>query len=539
MFWENGNQKFEIKKIKLIHFANKRPGLTAGCFVQRKKMKIGQIIQNSEIIPEKFNKNFFSWVTLSEDAEDEIHQAENETHYGFNFNKGGCKKLRKKIKDKLDPFTERFIVNSNREKDADYELLNSFRAISDLLSDVGSFSDFSTGKQSTNIKIKFLQLELPDNNQSVDFIKQIGPIKVEINNPQTSNFEGTIQLSLYQGDIKKILEENTISVPLKDCKNHLFNDFKIPHDFDNGRVFLKVSLLIEGQEKAKNTRLLFLNEPVPTTNEKYVKMSVNNPILPTPNSSRIDLNDEIKNLSFSFHSTASELLETNVRVFLECRNEHDSPEEFHELYNKNWQLKPFIDNEVKLNDLLINENVFGFFKKRESNEMKREIRMVFKIQANAFYSNLSLSRGQSLSNSIKKFYFELDTSGKSIFRKVRFYESDDLVKSRISGSNSEGYICEINSNIDELKNINSIKDDILQKEFKEDYEQREMIRQAVMVCVKEEMFDGNVFNEASYESGPGRGLTYSHLLNQDLFTNNIKNTLTLFEEIIDKLISRC
>ena len=93
--------------------------------------------------------------------------------------------------------------------------------------------------------------------------------------------------------------------------------------------------------------------------------------------------------------------------------------------------------------------------------------------------------------------------------------------------------------INELKNINLIKDDILQKEFKEDYEQREIIRQAVMVCVKEEMFDGNVFNENSYKSGPGRGETYSSLIKKELFTDDLKNSITLIEEIIDKLISRC
>ena len=539
LFWENGNKKFEIKKIKLIHLANKRPGLTAGCFVQRKKMKIGEIIRNHEIIPEKFKNNFFSWVTLSEDAENEIHQAENETHYGFNVNKGGCKKLRKEINDKLGPFTDKFVGNSRKLNDSDDGLLNSFRAISHLLSDVGSFSDFSTGTQSSNIKIKFLQLDLPENTPSVDFVKDIGPVKVQINNPQSSNFEGKIKLSLYQNDTKNILKEDIITVPQKNYVEYTFSKFKIPHDFTNGRLYLKVSLLIGNQEIAKNTRLLFLNVPVPELNEKIVKLRVENPILPTPKSSRIDLDDEIKNLSFSFYSTATELLDTNVRVYLECRNEHNSPQEFHELYNKNFQLKHFVDNEVKLDDLLIDEDVFGFFRERESNEMKREIRMIFKIESNAFYPNLGLARGQSLSNSTKKFYFELDTSGKSIFKNVKFYESDDLVKSRISGSSSEGYICEINSNINELKNIYLIKDDILQKEFKEDYEQREIIRQAIMVCLKEDMFDGNVFNENSYKSGPGRGETYSSLIKKELFRDDLKNIITLIEEIIDKLISRC
>ncbi len=539
IFWENDNKKYKIKKIKLIHFKNKRPALKAGCFLQRRYMKVGEIIRDSEIYPETFKNNFFSWVTLEKEAEDEIQHAENEVHYGFNINKGGCKKLRKKINEKLTPFTARFTGVSNRTSNADEDLYNSFRSIMTLLSDVGSFSDFSLGSESTKIKINFLEIKLPENNPSVNYVSSIGPIKIGIHNPYASNFDGKILLTLSQTNVIKTIEENAISIPSQNTNEYSFNEFKIPGDFQNGRIYLKVSLVIGNIEKAKNTRLLFLNEPVPAVNEKYVSLKVSNPILPNPRSMRIDQNDEIKNIIFSFYSIVQESLNVKIKVFLERRNEHDSPEEFHGIYLQDYQLEPFLDNEVKLDDLLIDESIFGFYEQRDRLELKREMRMVFKIESNEFYPSIDIAKGETLCRSVKTFYFGIDTSGKNIFKDVKYFESKDSIRSRISGNISDGFICEINTNTNELNNIVQMRDEAEKKEFKNDYQQREMIRQAVMVCVQQGNYNGNIFNLRSYQNGPGRGDIYSNRLEDEIFQENLKDFITLTEEIIDRLTARC
>ena len=100
-------------------------------------------------------------------------------------------------------------------------------------------------------------------------------------------------------------------------------------------------------------------------------------------------------------------------------------------------------------------------------------------------------------------------------------------------------MCEINQLFHEYKTIESIEDDVLKKEMKDDYESREIVRQAIMLCLANESFEGPLFNESSSEFGEGNGRKYKDLYTDNDFLIDPRCVCGVTEELINKLTSQC
>ncbi len=207
--------------MKLIHFTKTRPGLSTGVFLQRKGMKIGEIIRKDEV-RESLKSKFYGYVILEEGAESVIQKAENEVHYGFNFNVGHAKKLRTKIKEDLIPFFDRFTrTGSEGNSDA---MMDNYRAITSILSQLGTFSNFG-GHKSSRFTISWVDISLPNNERSVNYVDEIGPIKINIKNNENSPFMGKALLSLFStgpNGISQEISSKSIEIDTKSSEEVVF-----------------------------------------------------------------------------------------------------------------------------------------------------------------------------------------------------------------------------------------------------------------------------------------------------------------------------
>ena len=237
----------------------------------------------------------------------------------------------------------------------------------------------------------------------------------------------------------------------------------------------------------------------------------------------------------------SQPISTNIKVNLEHRNEHGSWVSFHNIYDKNHVIDPFVDYSVSLEDLVLSDEVFGFFENKERTVDKRKVRVFIAVLSGDLLLSLSINKGQKLASSNRiQFNVGVDSAGNSPFKSVHYYDGMPYEKSRFTGNNNSGYNCEINQLFHEYKEIMRIDDsNDLKGEIKDDYETKEMIRQAVLLCLDSQSFDGPLFKEASAEYGDGNGRTYSEIFQDTEFLTDIKKTYSVTEELINILSSQC
>ena len=234
-----GGDKYYIKELKFVYFKNGRPGLEPGVFIQRKGMKIGEIVEKMKL---GLLGKFYGYVILDDSEQEMIHKAENEVHYGFNFNIGVSKKLRSTIKDVLKPFFDKF--TRERREDNSSSMMDNYRAISSILSLLGSFSNLGGHKRS-GLMLSWLDVGLPENNRSVSYVSDIGPVKILIKNEGRELFSGKAILSLYSTGVngKKIeIDSQDVEVSPSGEITIGFSEFQIPTLFESGLVFLKASV---------------------------------------------------------------------------------------------------------------------------------------------------------------------------------------------------------------------------------------------------------------------------------------------------------
>ena len=537
----NRGEKYYVKEMKLIHFTKTRPGLSTGVFLQRKGMKIGEIIRKDEV-RESLKSKFYGYVILEEGAESVIQKAENEVHYGFNFNVGHAKKLRTKIKEDLIPFFDRFTrTSSEGNSDA---MMDNYRAITSILSQLGTFSNFG-GHKSSRFTISWVDISLPNNERSVNYVDEIGPIKINIKNNENSPFMGKALLSLFStgpNGISQEISSKSIEIDTNSSEEVVFNPFIIPSVFQNGMIFLKASFSSQGIEKTKKTFALWLNTPVPDGGrDQIMNLYFESPKLPNKNSLRVDLGEEIKELGMMFSSNISKEINANISIILEHRNEeHNSWEAFHKIFDEDMLIQPFKDYSIGLDNLEISEEIFGFFENKERTKEKRKVRFFVLIKSNELLPELAINRGQKIVSSNRvQFYVGIDSGGNSPFKRVVPFDGLPYEKSKYSGTRNSGYTCEINQLFHEYKTIENIQDQDLKVELMEDYQSREIIKQAVMLCLENQDFEGPLFNEESSEVGEGNGIRYADLFRNNDFILDIKRVCNVTEELINKLSSQC
>ena len=310
-----------------------------------------------------------------------------------------------------------------------------------------------------------------------------------------------------------------------------------------GLIFLKVLVSCENIKKCDKTIGLWLNKPVPENpRDKLMNLSVYSPLFPNKNSTRVDIGQSIKQLGFEFSSSLSVPISTIVRVVLEHKNEQGNWVEFHKVFEENYSVAPNnVDYSISLDDLILSDEVFGFFENKERVVDKRKVRFFISIISNERLPLLSINKGQKMASSNRiSFIVGVDSAGNSPFKNVRPFDGKVWEKSKFTGNATSGYTCEINQLFHEYKTIKDLGvSENMRDEMLEDYETREIIRQAILLCLDNQDFEGPLFNEPSAEIGDGVGRKYSEVFQDQDFILEPKKVCSVTEELINLLSSKC
>jgi len=528
-----GERTFRIKRLRLVVAPQgvTLPENFRQVVIQRKRMKIGKINKNIEA-DNKIRKRFSGIIELDQGLEELMLEPENLTHYGYkNYHNSAIKQVRNVLRKHLGLFQEELgIIKKGRDESLEREIQEALKELNEQASDLGLMTSFGTGRKSKDISIQFKEFVLPNNDSlRVEYTDTVGPITCEIKNKRTDLFSGTFKGSIVQqgNDHAQELTSTPIEIPPKDCIEVVIDGFQIDGDFryEEG-VMLKVEV---SEQKIKNTRMLWLGMDEPDDPSSYpFTLSVEAPEFPRKKSKRVEVGDEIKNVGFSITNTSGNSIKANISLSVR-RGQEDNKDEIIRLINeRGFEVLPLAEESFTQDEILITEELFGFFSDEPLNHDARCCEIYLKITAADYYPGLGITKGDILAPRKKiPFWVGIDDPGQSIFTDIIIEDREnDPRRSWFSGNSGAGYAFHFNQGHPAYKRIKDIDDE---GELKNDFYKEEMLKQAFIISLQNENFKG-LFEELG-TGGDSYGDVFRDVASTD------EGVIT-YEEIVGKALHK-
>lgn len=522
----------KIKKLTLIFFKKEIEGLIQKININRRWMKVGNSMPGYRF-ESNLNKRFMGYVELEEEIENEIAKSENGIHYGFvNTDKFMQDYFNKALYKEYDKFRVECGLGEQTTSNRNNLFRDEYALLMDKL-DFANVSNWAPIKKNENFKIKIKSLEKSSENWSVDYTDKIGPIKLEIINNEEYDLEnGKIIVQFRQESNPETIEisNKNIKISQKSSTEILVEKFEIsPKLVFRKKVILEFILFDEnGKPKANNSRWLWLgiDEPV---RENKAKVFVRNITaeLPSENTRRVNIGEEIKNIECSINSKVKREIEC---IFVsKITYNLDGRRTLFDFHKQEFKINCEEEKDILLPDLKIDQR-FEMIKERAESEKNREIKLQVSIISNEDYPLLEIQKGEELSN--KKdmiFYIEYNPKGKGPFSAEGQITDPNKPKSLFQpepvGNNYQfiinyGHRC--------WKELEQYRD---KKVLKKQYMRNEISKQSILLCIETNNLNHRFFKKLTNEGN----LSYKQAF--EATNMDPKDSIKYIDELIDKILS--
>ena len=521
----------KIKKLSLVYFKKKVKGLKQGIYVNRRWMRVGNSLPIRRLF-HGFNEQFYGYVELEEETENEVCKHENNIHYGFRPNEAFMKHyFNKVLNEEYNIFKSDCGLGERGSRSHNQSIRDSYLQIAEKLN-FAAVSSWAPSNKAPEFQIKISKMVKSSVNWSVNYTDTIGPISLDLINNEDYDLDSASLLVLFEqerGDSVLVFKQENLLIEKNSSYGCDVPRFDIPSKLTYERV-VKLKIVLQdslGTERAKNTRLVWLgiNEPE-NSNTKEVKISSFSADLPSQNTTRVNIGEVIKNLNCSLISNVNEQLSCVLSADVTYNQNGRKTLFVH--HQKDIVFGPGAELSEVLPELIIDER-FSLVSKREVGEKNREVKIQLTVVSNDDYPSLGVQKGTVLSN--KKdftFYIEYDPVGKGPFSDFRNVNDSALPKSSHKQiSNNEfhfiinfGHRCWT-----DLGMYGSHKD-----QLEEEYRQTEIAKQAVLLCIENNKTD-NVFFKTPTNDGLS---TYKECFENEGATP--AETIKYIDELIDKIL---
>ncbi len=528
-----GEDTYRIKRLRLVVAPQgvTLPENFRQVVIQRKRMKIGKINKNIEA-DNKIRKRFSGIIELDQGLEELMLEPENLTHYGYkHLRDSAVIQVRNVLRKHLGLFQEELgIIKKGGDESLEREIQEALKELNDQASDLGLMTSFGTGRQSKELSIRFKEFVLPnDDSLKVEYTDIVGPITCEVKNRATDVFIGNFVCSIVQqgNNHSQELTNTTIEIPPKDAIEVVIDSFQVDSTFRYGEgIMLKVEI---PEKRVKNTRMLWLGVDEPDGFSTYpFTLNVESPEFPRRRSKRVEIGDEIKDVSFSITNTSGNVIRANISLSVRRGHPENKNEIIRFINKRSFEVLPLAEESFNQDEIVITEELFGFFNDEPLNHDARCCEIYLKITAADYYPAPGITKGDILAPRKKiPFWVGIDDPGQSIFTDIIIEDREnDPRRSWFFGNTGAGYAFHFNQGHPAYMRIKDIDDE---GELKNDFYKEEMLKQAFIISLQNENYKG-LFKELS-TGGDSYGVVFRDV------DSTYEGVIT-YEEIIGKALHK-
>lgn len=494
---------FKIKHLKFVVAPNPIDDDLREIWVQRKRMKIGNIAKG--IFPHhKIQKHFSGYIILDPDLEKLFEEKESPTHYGF-ITKGraggAVSEVRSIVRSHLEAFQQEIGIRvQSSESLARQDMLETLKELNEQASKLGLITEFSIGTPKNDVEISIESFTLPNPTTTrVEIGDIIGPIVYRVkNNTIQPQLVKIMVVAEQRGRVSNDLLQ--IDLDLKANGYEIVNlpTFKLsPTKFANGE-----SLLLRAQVISRHsseilyqvTRMLWIGIDPPTKPQDLVDVTIYEPNFPRPQTRRVELNEKIGNIHFKLSNKISQDLKLKFDLVVrKAKSPTQAVRVLKILVAENsFQLPSFSEREFTVPALSISKEVFGSIFEESADPRERKCELFVSVRAAENYPKFEKNiRDHVAAKKAIAFYCGADPAGMSVFKNLdEKDEPDDGKRTWVEGDRASGYTFVLNIGHSSYKLTG---DD---EEFRKYYIREQMLFQAYLIAVKEKVFKGPAENFA-------------------------------------------
>ena len=174
-----GTMQHRVKELKLVVSKDPLPKHLRGILVQRKHMKICNILESKDI-HYKLQKNTFGYLKLENDLESELEKVEDPSHYKFGTRTKYVTGIKLFVKSQMDKFASDLGYAGESSERKTRNIANSaLKELNEMANTLGLQTGFgNTGKEKKYYSLSIKSFVLPNQNtKRVEIGQEIGPLE--------------------------------------------------------------------------------------------------------------------------------------------------------------------------------------------------------------------------------------------------------------------------------------------------------------------------------------------------------------------------
>lgn len=492
------NSVCKIKHLKFVVAPHPIEEELREIWVQRKRMKIGSISKGITA-HHKIQKNFTGYIILDHDLEQLFEDKESPTHYGFVIRGrggGAITQVREVVRTHLEQFHQQLGLRvQSSETRARQDMLDTLKELNEQANKLGLPTDFSVGPRKKDVEITIDSFALPSSSSTrVEIGDKVGPIVYRVTNNTNKPQQIKIEVTGEQR------ERTPVALLAKDIdlKAGSTDTFSFTFDVNSSLFAAGEWLLVRARVYRRTSppepmhqvsRMLWIGMDPLVKPKDWVNVISYAPDFPRPESRRVELKESIRNIHFKISSNASIPLKVNLdMVVRKAKSPSQDVRELQPLVTeKSLELPSLAEREFTVSEIQITEEVFSDVFREAIDAKERKCEIFFSVRAAENYPTLGKILGEHLGpKKAISFFCGVDPPGMSIFKTVmEKNEPNDGKRSWVEGDRASGYIFVLNVGHSVYKLADELGD-----EFRKYHIREQMLFQAYLIAVEEDVFKG-------------------------------------------------
>lgn len=486
------NRPCRIKELKLVINPEQIDADLQEVWIQRKKMKVGDISKQI-YIHHRFRNKFCGYFVLEPGLEDIIEQAEGTTHYGFSLVKKGIYQIRQKLRTEIQLFESKLGVRSEHGEDRAVQDINkAIKELNEMAEDFGLLTDHSVGEKETPLEIRLDSFTLPNpDSLRIELDDEIGPIQYRIINKKSdaqiikfvvqAEQRGYFCYNVFSREISlNPNSESTVDVPAFEIERTKYaNEYA---------VLVRAMAKIDEKKVAQATRMLWIGMDPPSTEADPVKVLGYPPDFPRINTKRIDIGESVRNFRFKISNNTNVDLKLNADLSVRRAKSpaHDPIPLKKIMSERDLLLRGLADYEFALEEFVITTHDFGEVLQQRSQD-ERKCEFFFNVRMAENVPELGKNKGERAGRRILiPFWLEVDPPGQSIFNDFEEYnDASDDKRSMVVGDQASGYKFRLNVGHKSYQFYDELGSDARQYFIRE-----QLLTQAYLIAIEQKTFKG-------------------------------------------------
>lgn len=340
---------YKVKHFGLYVF-EKGDNKWSGISYYRKGMKIGDI--DITDVPKKIAKNFWGYIEVDEQWEDDLSDIEDKVHFGVSKGKKHTTTYQN-LKNYCNAKFRALLIEWGYIKDkenADKKLREELKAIAEDIQDLFDklgFEDLGTGPKKADFDVRWQDIVYPVvDSESVTTGDELN-FAFRIKSTYVADKRFEYKLSVVNpstGEVVSQIANEKITVHSNTVYKKAFTH-KVSKEnsvqYAENRIALTVKVIGSGNEKSKYLPYFYDIEK-PDNEREHVNLTLHECEFPTPGSKRVNFGESIKNISYRIENKRNHKLGYRLNISIHNASDSTCPK-ITDIASLTGEIKPFED----------------------------------------------------------------------------------------------------------------------------------------------------------------------------------------------------